>query len=167
MSSLMHHVVGLTRATGMLNAMRILFARSVRSGKGRWIRSAQSACGRVLLRPTESDLFVASQVFGWKEYDIGALRCRTLNTLARSWREAGYCPVIVDGGANVGYSSLFFANTYPDATVFALEPNPLTFEVLKRNVRIATGSCLSTPRCGPMMRASQSKPARVDHGAIA
>jgi FkbM family methyltransferase len=89
----------------------------------------------MLVRPTESDLFVASQVFGWKEYDVGALRCNALNALARKWRQDKLCPVIIDGGANVGYSSLFFANAYPDAVVFALEPNPHSFEVLKRNVQ--------------------------------
>ena len=130
----MHHVVGLTRATGMVNAMRILFARSLGSDRGRWVRSRHSAGGRLLLRPSESDLFVASQVFGWQEYDIGALRRGALNALARTWRDDESCPVIVDGGANVGYSSLYFAEAYPDATVFALEPNPLTFAVLKRNV---------------------------------
>lgn len=42
--------------------------------------------------------------------------------------------VIFDAGANVGIASVFFALTYPGATVHAFEPNPRSFEKLKRNV---------------------------------
>lgn len=41
--------------------------------------------------------------------------------------------VIIDAGANVGYSVLFFRGCYPDATIIALEPNPDNFAVLQEN----------------------------------
>ena len=44
-------------------------------------------------------------------------------------------PLIVDLGANTGYSALYFQMTWPDARVVAVEPEPENFELLARNVR--------------------------------
>jgi FkbM family methyltransferase len=41
--------------------------------------------------------------------------------------------VIVDAGANIGLSAIFFANKYPDATIIALEPELTNFELLQKN----------------------------------
>lgn len=41
--------------------------------------------------------------------------------------------VILDIGANVGISSIYFANRFPQASIYAIEPMPENFEVLKRN----------------------------------
>lgn len=43
-------------------------------------------------------------------------------------------PVIVDCGANVGMATLFFKWIYPDAKIYAFEPQPKTFEYLKNNI---------------------------------
>jgi len=40
---------------------------------------------------------------------------------------------IIDGGAYVGYSSLFFANKFPDALVVAVEPEESNFAILEKN----------------------------------
>lgn len=42
--------------------------------------------------------------------------------------------VIVDAGANIGFSAVFFANKYPDAIIIALEPEESNFKLLKKNV---------------------------------
>jgi FkbM family methyltransferase len=42
--------------------------------------------------------------------------------------------VIVDAGANIGLASIYFANRYPQAQVFAIEPEQSNFELLKVNV---------------------------------
>jgi FkbM family methyltransferase len=42
---------------------------------------------------------------------------------------------IVDCGANIGLSTLWFANRYPDATIVAVEPDPSNFALLRENVR--------------------------------
>lgn len=42
--------------------------------------------------------------------------------------------VIIDAGANIGFTSLFFANLYPDATILSLEPEQGNFELLQKNV---------------------------------
>jgi len=43
-------------------------------------------------------------------------------------------PVIFDVGANIGMATLFFKKFYPDAKVYAFEPDIETFEYLKENV---------------------------------
>lgn len=43
-------------------------------------------------------------------------------------------PLIIDGGANVGVSVLFFKWTYPESRIVAFEPDPKVFAALKRNV---------------------------------
>lgn len=44
-------------------------------------------------------------------------------------------PFILDCGANIGISVLYFKKLYPRARVIAFEPNPETFKLLERNVR--------------------------------
>lgn len=43
-------------------------------------------------------------------------------------------PLIVDGGSNIGISVLFFKYLYPDSTILAFEPNPVSCEILRRNI---------------------------------
>ncbi|MEP6914471.1 MAG: FkbM family methyltransferase [Acidobacteriota bacterium] len=69
---------------------------------------------------------------------------------------------IVDAGANIGTSSVFFLNAYPEATVIALEPDPGNFEVLRRNLapygaRAVPLQCALWHRSGPLT---------VDRGAF-
>jgi FkbM family methyltransferase len=42
---------------------------------------------------------------------------------------------IVDAGANIGMASIYFAHTYPEAKVIAIEAEASNFAVLARNVR--------------------------------
>jgi len=49
--------------------------------------------------------------------------------------KAGKKPVIVDCGANIGMSVLFFKYHYPDATVYGFEPLPGNFRHLQQNIR--------------------------------
>lgn len=41
---------------------------------------------------------------------------------------------ILDIGANIGIASIFFALRYPSAKIYAFEPIPENFELLKRNI---------------------------------
>jgi len=43
--------------------------------------------------------------------------------------------VIVDAGANIGVTSIYFATKYPQTRIVAIEPERSNFEVLARNVR--------------------------------
>jgi FkbM family methyltransferase len=42
---------------------------------------------------------------------------------------------IVDAGANIGLSSIYFANRFPQARIVAIEPEERNFELLERNTR--------------------------------
>jgi FkbM family methyltransferase len=41
--------------------------------------------------------------------------------------------LIIDGGANVGYASVYFANKYPDAQIIAIEPDPGNCALFRKN----------------------------------
>src|SRR5262245_60750327 len=93
--------------------------------------------GIIYLRAGESDVAGVRQIFGSREYDIGApvqaagLR---INARYRAILEAGRKPVIVDAGANIGAAALWFGKKYPDAAVVAVEPDPGNVRVLKCNL---------------------------------
>jgi FkbM family methyltransferase len=47
---------------------------------------------------------------------------------------AGFSPrYIVDAGANVGYSSIWFARMFPEAKIYALEPEQSNYMLLEQN----------------------------------
>jgi len=71
------------------------------------------------LRPRSSDFQAFGQIFLADEY---------------GWNVNMHPKVIVDAGANIGLSTVLFANKYPDARIIALEPEMSNFLVLKRNV---------------------------------
>jgi FkbM family methyltransferase len=41
--------------------------------------------------------------------------------------------VIIDAGANIGLSTIFFANKYPNAKIIAIEPEESNYRLLKKN----------------------------------
>lgn len=71
-------------------------------------------------RTNSSDLDVFRQIFVDREY-------KCIDDVAEA-------SVIVDCGANVGYSSAYFLSRFPHAKVIAVEPDPGNFEVLLKNV---------------------------------
>lgn len=71
------------------------------------------------LRIPSSDVLTYWQVFIDQEYAL---------TTSKSPQ------VIVDAGANVGLASIYFANRFPDAQIFAIEPERSNFEMLLKNV---------------------------------
>lgn len=43
-------------------------------------------------------------------------------------------PLIIDAGAHIGLSTLYFKYLYPNAQIIAIEPNPDVFELLELNI---------------------------------
>lgn len=74
----------------------------------------------IFCRALSSDLYAYNQIFIEMEYD-----CTDMIKTPE---------LILDCGANVGYTSVFFLNKYPDAQVIAVEPESGNFELLKRNL---------------------------------
>jgi FkbM family methyltransferase len=81
-------------------------------------------------RPTAADRGVCRQIFLDREYSFAGL-ARSAELL----RFYTTCdrPLIVDAGANIGAASIWFALTYPKATIIAIEPDRANFELLKLN----------------------------------
>lgn len=71
-------------------------------------------------RAGTSDIDVYEQVFLWREYQC-------LDAV----REA---PLVVDCGANVGFSAAYFLSRFSAARVIAIEPDPGNFAQLERNL---------------------------------
>ena len=67
-----------------------------------------------------SDMTVFDQVFVANEYAC--------------LRNISSPRLILDLGANVGYSSVYFLNCFPTATVMAVEPDPDNFELCRKNL---------------------------------
>ncbi len=80
----------------------------------------RGAAKPLLMRPDADDFGILNQIFLERELDV----------------ELPFCPqLIVDGGANVGYASAFFANKYPKARIISIEPSAANFEMLKKNIQ--------------------------------
>lgn len=72
----------------------------------------------IKIRAGTSDISVFGQIFVDEEYSFP--------TDIRP-------ELIIDGGANVGYASIFFANKYKNAHIIAVEPEKSNIELLKEN----------------------------------
>lgn len=84
------------------------------------IRVRSGHLGRaVWVRLNTTDISIYHQIFVDREYQL---------PLSRAPR------VIVDAGANTGFSALYFAQKYPEARIIAIEPEPSNLAVLRRNV---------------------------------
>jgi FkbM family methyltransferase len=78
-------------------------------------------------RPQTTDRSIFWQIFGDREY-------RCLDDV----KDAG---LIIDCGANVGYSSAYFLTRFPNSHVVAVEPDSNNFDLLKSNLTPYGGRC--------------------------
>ena len=67
-----------------------------------------------------SDGFAFYQILAMKDFDIFA------NLSAPR--------LIIDAGANIGMSSVYFLNRFPEVKIVAIEPDPETFEICRVNL---------------------------------
>jgi FkbM family methyltransferase len=78
----------------------------------------------VTLRAVGGDLTILYEIFAEGAYCLPAERLPPDSV-----------SVVVDCGAHIGLTALYFANRYPHARVIAVEPNPANFQLLERNTR--------------------------------
>jgi FkbM family methyltransferase len=77
---------------------------------------------RLLLRSNEgADNFVHSEVFEHEYYRLPLAGCPT---------------TILDLGANVGFTAVYFARLYPKASIACVEPIPQNVRVLRKNLML-------------------------------
>ena len=73
----------------------------------------------LFFRGIASDVFMFEQIFIEGQYDI----------------EVPFIPkCILDLGANIGLASVLFANRFPDAKIFAVEPDTGNYETARKNL---------------------------------
>lgn len=70
------------------------------------------------LRLRNSDVTLLRSIFLDGEYDWSFLKTPS---------------VMIDAGANVGFTSVVYANRYPEAKIIAIEPEASNFQMLKKN----------------------------------
>lgn len=73
----------------------------------------------MLLRRHTTDVAAFEQVFIGREYDL------PLGEMSPKF--------IIDGGANVGCASVFFAREFPQAAIWAFEPEGSNYDILQQN----------------------------------
>lgn len=80
------------------------------------------------------DTGVVRQIFESVDYELGHFkRTAALYAYARSKEQSAQRPLIIDAGANIGASPLFFSVQYPSSRVVALEPEPNNCMLLRKN----------------------------------
>jgi FkbM family methyltransferase len=95
------------------------------------------------------------RIFLDREYDPSArVHESALDRLRRRSTASGRSTLIIDCGANIGLSSIWFTERYPDATIIAIEPEPRNFAVLKRNAA-------NFPNIIPVNAAISDRPSRI------
>jgi FkbM family methyltransferase len=95
--------------------------------------------GHLFVRKRTTDTEVVWQCFVMKQYDVPMVmgaRALHRHAVALSYRaivESGKRPLILDCGANIGASSIWFKMRYPGACVIAVEPGPDNAEMMRKN----------------------------------
>lgn len=96
--------------------MLVVYAKTAWALIGVWRKY-----GPIRIRKGSTDLHVFQQLFLYNDYELDSL---------------GFQPeIIVDAGAYVGYSALFFHLAYPQARIASIEPSTSNFECLLYNTR--------------------------------
>lgn len=75
--------------------------------------------GKMIIRKGDSDIRVFKQIF--------------LDEVYQFFPQDFSPKIILDAGANVGYSAVWFASKFPNAKILAIEPEKSNFDVLKKN----------------------------------
>jgi FkbM family methyltransferase len=138
----------------IFSAMRLMFKRVKRfpppiDRLGRLTVHTPSGTRALYFRPGTSDENVIRETFNDWQYSLKRLSRwpEMLELLARCHRE-GRRPLIIDAGANIGASAVFFATTFPTATVIAIEPEESNFGLLLKNTRQLNVTCVKAALSG-------------------
>jgi len=83
-----------------------------------------------------ADKAVIEQIFVRRDYDLARLaRFRDIASEYERIIAGNRPPLVIDCGANIGASPIWFARSYPEAQVVALEPEEHNFQILRLNCR--------------------------------
>ena len=137
MNNLLTRLPKYLRRFGLVDGLRLGFEIERRQPVDRTRRNAYRVPrlgAPVNLRRTVADHSIFWQCLVMEQYDIDRFpHSRRLDEAYHAEVMAGRSPVIVDCGANVGLSVLWFARRFPKATIVAVEPDEQNFEMLRAN----------------------------------
>jgi len=98
------------------------------------ISLGNGAARKIYFRANTSDASIIQQILVNRQYDLGRLRrSNELKSFLERQKTTGKAPLVIDAGANIGASSIFFAAIIPDAVVVAIEPDAENFRLLSMN----------------------------------
>ena len=114
------------------------------------IRSPSGGTRTLHYRAGTSDEGVIDDVFTKRSYDLRRLdrtpaqhrRADILAFLEREQSKTGKRPLIIDAGANIGATSVYFLSEFPTSRIVAIEPDAANFELMRRNVEGAPVDCV-------------------------
>jgi FkbM family methyltransferase len=99
------------------------------------IQIGDSAPRKFWFRGGTTDQVVMNEIFGATQYGLGRLRrAREIKSFQERQIATNKVPLIIDAGANIGATSVFYALAVPNAQVVAIEPDAGNFELLQRNI---------------------------------
>ena len=88
---------------------------------------------QVIHRGTPEDVGVLRQIFVDESYSLSPLAGWPGLARFRSAKDLGRRPLIIDCGANIGASTLYFGMSFQDAVIVAVEPEHDNFALLRQN----------------------------------
>jgi len=117
---------------------------------------AKISCGktkhRFSIRRDLADVITFEQILIWREYEIPFLQPVT---------------TILDCGANIGCSVIYFAERFPNAEILAVEPEEANFELLSKNTAAWDGvTLLRAAVWRQSMRVSLVNPGAISNSFI-
>lgn len=111
--------------------------------KGQAVYFDYGSLHQLCARPfPHSDLEVLQQVMLYQEYEFAVEWIRARGMQQNALR-------IIDAGANVGYTSLYFLSAFPQASLVAIEPDADNFKMLEKNLH-----CSPSPSATQAIRAA-------------
>jgi FkbM family methyltransferase len=132
----------------------MLFANTVRFHLGNWTKKGArdkdvsfSVCLRI---GTQGSRLVELRRFAGDIFILYEVLCDKCYLVPPTMLPRDSVRIILDCGANIGITSLFFAARYPNARIYSIEPDPNNFVLLERNTR-------QEPRISPICGAIVSQ----------
>ncbi|MCW8086867.1 FkbM family methyltransferase [Sabulicella glaciei] len=89
------------------------------------------------MRAATRDHSIFQQVWVKREYDLARAAPHQFSALMETYRAAlaqGRRPLILDAGAHVGMSVLWWRRLFPEARIVAIEPSSANLAILRQNV---------------------------------
>jgi FkbM family methyltransferase len=124
------------RRFGALHGVRLLLnvERKVAEDRERVERFDVPGYPTLQLRDTISDHAIFWQCIVQCQYDFLSFpQASRLKSAYVSAVSQGLSPLIIDCGANIGLASVWFAKNFPEARIYAIEPDGRNFELLQAN----------------------------------